>query len=258
MNLRLTLAATFVALAVAPSVFADIDHSKLNGVLSKYVSGGRVDYEGLRGNTGDLDDYLKSVSSASGELKMAFYINAYNAIVLKALVSETALPKQVTDLKGFFDTKKYKVAGKDMTLNEIETKIRKEYKDPRIHFACNCGAESCPPLPATAFSEKTLDATLTKLTQNFLNGSGIKIDDTKKEIKLTKLMDWYGDDFIGDSGLAKDKAAIEFSKKYLNDEKKKALEAAVTAGYKVTYQGYNWTPNAKKTVAVPVTPAPAK
>lgn len=257
MKFRLTMAATVVALAVAPSVFADIDHSKLNNVLSKYVSGGKVDYDGLRGSQGDLDDYLKSVASASGELKMAFYINAYNALVLKAMVSETTLPKQVIDIKGFFDTKKYKVAGKEMTLNEIETKIRKEYKDPRIHFAFNCAAQSCPPLPSSVFSEKTLDATLTKLTQNFLNGSGVKIDDTKKEIKFTKLMDWYGEDFIGDSGLTKDKAAIEFSKKYLNDEKKKKLEDAVAAGYKVGFQGYNWAPNAKAVAAPTVTP-PAK
>jgi Protein of unknown function, DUF547 len=249
MNLRAALVAAFTFVVAAPLAHADISHAKLGTVLSKYVSGGKVDYVGLRADQADLDEYLKSVASASGDLKMAFYINAYNALVLKAIVKQDPLPKNVTDDKAFFDKTKYKVAGKDMTLNEIEGKIRKEFKDARIHFAFNCGARSCPPLPGTPFDDKTIDATLTKLTQNFLNANGVKIDDAKKEIQVTKLMDWYGTDFaetLKDPAMSKDKAATEFAKIYITDAKKKAaFEAAVTAGYKVTYQGYNWNPNAK-------------
>jgi hypothetical protein len=249
MNLRTALVAAFTFVVASPIAHADISHAKLGEVLKKYVSGGKVDYVGLRADQASLDEYLKSVASASGDLKAAFYINAYNALVLKAIVSQDPLPKNVTDDKAFFDKTKYKVAGKDMTLNDIEGKIRKENKDARVHFAFNCGARSCPPLQSVPFEDKTLDATLTKLTQNFLNNNGVKIDDTKKEIQVTKLMDWYGTDFsetLGDASLAKDKAAIQFATKYITDATKKAsFDAAVAAGYKVTYQGYNWNPNAK-------------
>jgi hypothetical protein len=256
MNLRTALVAAFTFVVAAPLAHADISHTKLGEVLKKYVSGGKVDYVGLRADQTTLDEYLKLVATASEPTLdkktlagMAFYINAYNALVLKAIVIQDPLPKNITDDKAFFEKTKYKVAGKDMTLNDIEGKIRKEFKDARIHFACNCGARSCPPLPSAPFEDKTIDATLTKLTTNFLNGSGVKIDDTKKEIQVTKLMDWYGADFsetLGDPTLAKDKAAIQFATKYLNDATKKAsFDAAVAAGYKVTYQGYNWNPNAK-------------
>jgi hypothetical protein len=234
---------------------ADISHAKFGEVLKKYVSGGKVDYVGLSADQATLDAYLKEVASASGTLPMSFYINAYNGLVLKAVSSlkdstgALALPKNITDLKGFFDATKYTVAGKSMTLNDIENGVRKIYKDARIHFAFNCAARSCPPLPSSVFDEKTLDATLTKLTQNFLNGGGIKIDDTKKEIYFTKLMDWYGKDFaetLGDPAKDIKKAASEFSQKYVTDATKKAsLDAAIAAGYTVKYLGYNWNPNAK-------------
>jgi hypothetical protein len=255
MNLRNAIVAAFTFVVAAPLAHADISHAKLGEVLKKYVSGGKVDYTGLAADQTTLDAYLKEVASASGTLPMSFYINAYNGLVLKAVSSMKdsagvlALPKNITDVKGFFDTTKYTVAGKSMTLNDIENKVRKDYKDARIHFAFNCAARSCPPLPSTVFDEKTLDATLTKLTQNFLNGSGLKIDDTKKEIYVTKLMDWYGKDFsetLGDPAMDVKKAAVEFAKKYVTDATKKAsLEAAITAGYTVKYLGYNWNPNAK-------------
>jgi hypothetical protein len=249
MNLRNAIVAAFTFIVAAPLAHADISHAKLGEVLKKYVSGGKVDYTGLAADQSTLDAYLKEVAGASGKLPMSFYINAYNALVLKALANQNPLPKNVTDLKGFFDATKYTVAGKSVTLNDIENGVRKEYKDARIHFAFNCGAKSCPPLPGTPFDEKTIDATLTKLTQNFLNGGGLKIDDTKKEIYVTKLMDWYGKDFsetLGDPAKDIKVAATEFATKYVTDATKKAsLEAAIKAGYTVKYLGYNWNPNAK-------------
>lgn len=243
MSFRRTILATLIAfVAMISSAFADPSADKLGSVLSKYVSGGKVDYEGLRADRADLDAYLKTVSTASGTLSLAFYLNAYNAIVLGALIdSGSALPVNVTDLKGFFETKKHKVAGKDMTLNELESYARKTYKDARVHFAFNCGAKSCPPLPNKIFTEATLDKTLTDLTSKFLNGSGVKIDDAKKTIAVTKLMDWYKQDFVDNEG------SIEaYIKKWVTDPTKKAaLETALSAGYTITYQGYNWNPNKK-------------
>jgi hypothetical protein len=244
MRLRYQLiAALFTFAAFLSSAFAgEPDASKFGGVLSKYVSGGKVDYEGLRGDRADLDAYIKSVGSASGDLSLAFYLNAYNALVLAALLdSGPALPTNVIDLKGFFDAKKYKVAGKDVTLNELEGNARKTFKDARVHFAFNCGARSCPPLTSKIFTKDTVDKTLTDLTNKFLNGNGVKINKDKKEIQVTKLMDWYKDDFIANEG------SIEaYLKKWVTDATKKAeLEAALTEGYKITYQGYNWNPNKK-------------
>lgn len=228
-----------ICFALLPLRAFAFDHTRLDGLLKAHVSGGKVDYTALRTKQADLDAYLASVATASGTLPMGFYINAYNALVLDALLAEPALPKNVTDVKGFFDAKKYRVAGKDVTLNDLEGAIRTQYKDARVHFAFNCGAKSCPPLPSKAFPEDAaaLSTMLDSLTHAFLNGSGVKVDDAKKEIQVTKLMEWYGGDF-GDL-----KAYLRTN--VTDTTKAASLKAGLDAGYTVTFQSYNWVPNQK-------------
>lgn len=228
-------------LLLAPLDAFAFDHAKWGSVLQAHVSGGKVDYAAIEAGRADLDAYVAAVGAASGEQPMGFYLNAYNALVVKALVDEAALPTNVTDLKGFFDARKYTVAGQSMTLNELETKVRKTWNDPRVHFALNCGARSCPPLKAVPFPEDAaaLDKVLGDLTSAFLDGSGLTVDDAKKEIQVTKLMDWYKDDFVQKEG-----SLDAFLKKWVRDAAKKGqLEAALANGYAITYKFYDWKPN---------------
>jgi hypothetical protein len=241
----LRFAATLIVGVLLPlSQALAFDHSKLNGLLSGTVSGGRVDYAAVRARQAELDAYLTAVATASGTQSLGFYINAYNALVLDALLDSGAtLPAKVTDLAGFFDKKYYKVGGKEMTLNDLETMVRNTYRDPRIHFALNCGAKSCPPLRSSTWPEDqaALDKALSDATIAFLNGSGVKIDDTRKEIQVTKLMDWYGKDFTDNAGTVQ-----AFCAKYVTDATKAGqLKAGVAANYTVTFQSYNWAPNSK-------------
>lgn len=241
----LRFATTLLVGALLPlsSAFA-FDHSKLNTLLTSTVSGGKVDYTALRAKSADLNAYLATVASASGTQPLGFYINAYNALVLDALIdSGPALPAKVTDLAGFFDAKKYTVAGKSVTLNELEGGLRSQYKDARIHFALNCGAKSCPILRATAWpeDEASLSKALDEATTTFLNGTGLTVDATKKELQVTKLMDWYAQDF-------KDNTATipAYLTKFVKDPTKAAaLQTGVAENYTVTYLFYNWAPNSK-------------
>lgn len=241
----LRFAATLIIGALLPfsSAFA-FDHSKLSTLLGSTVSGGKVDYEAVRAKSADLNAYLASIATASGTQSLGFYINAYNALVLDALVdSGPALPAKVTDLPGFFDAKKYTVAGKSVTLNELENGVRAQYKDARIHFAFNCGAKSCPVLRSTAWpeDEAALSKALDDATTSFLNGTGLTVDTTKKELQVTKLMDWYGQDFKDNTGTIQ-----AYLTKFVKDPTKAAaLQAGIAANYTVTYQFYNWAPNSK-------------
>ncbi len=242
MSLRRYAIVLAAILAPLQSAFA-FDHSKLNGLLGKYVSAGKVDYVGLKAEKPALDAYIVSVGAASGTLPMGFYLNAYNAFVLGDLLAQPALPAKVTDLPGFFDARKHKVAGKDWTLNELETHVRTTWKDPRVHFALNCGARSCPALQAAAFSEDpaALNQKLTAITSNFLNGPGVKVDATKNEVAVTKLMDWYAADFVAKSG-----SVGAFVQASVTDAQKlAAVNAALGAGGKIVFLNYDWTPNAK-------------
>jgi hypothetical protein len=220
---------------VAPKPIDEYDR-----LLKTYVSGGKVDYAGLSKERAALDSFLKSVEKAPGKPTLAFYLNAYNATVLGALLDEK-LPGKVTDVKGFFDSKKHTLAGKNQTLNDLETYIRTTYKDPRVHFALNCGARSCPPLYTRAFRDSTSEKVLSDLTAKFLNGGGVKIDDSAKQIKVTRLMDWYGKDFVEKEG-----SVEAYLKLWVTDKTKNAaLVAGLSAGYKVSFQDYDWSLNKK-------------
>jgi hypothetical protein len=224
-----------------PKKAPDPDTAKYSALLGKRVAKGRVDYEGLRADRAALDEYLKAAEDARGEHGLAFWINVYNASVLRDLVdSGKKLPAKVTDLKGFFDAKKHKVNGEERTLNELEGFVRKQWKDLRVHFALNCGALSCPPLLPRAFTEEKLGATLEELTRTFLDGTGLVLDESKKELRATKLLDWYKDDFVG-----KDGSLEAFLRKHVSDGKKlAALDPA--SGWRLAFQDYDWTPNARR------------
>jgi hypothetical protein len=237
--LRLAFAAAVLWSAPAHA----FDHAKLGALLKAHATGGKVDYAAMEAADAELDAYLASVAAAPGTQKLGFWLNAYNALVIEALVSEAALPAKVTDIAGFFDGKKYTVAGKSMTLNELETMVRTTWKDPRIHFALNCGARSCPVIYPATFPEDdaALDQVLTDLTTKFVNGPGLTVDDARKEIQVTKLLDWYKDDFVQKEG-----SVEAWLKKWTTDPTKKAqLDAGLAAGYALTYKFYDWTPNAK-------------
>ncbi len=235
---RLALAASVAVALAGPA--AAFDHARLAGVLS-HTEAGKVDYSAIRARQPELEAYLDSVAAASGPQKLGFYLNAYNALVIQALLAQPTLPAKVTDVDGFFDGKKHSVGGRSLTLNELETMVRTTWRDPRIHFALNCGAVSCPPLRAVPFPEDevALNTVLSDLTTKFLNGSGFSVDESRRELVVTRLMDWYKDDFIAQEG-----SVENYLRKWVTDARKKAqLESGLAAGYALTFQAYDWRPN---------------
>ena len=134
----------------------NFDHVVFDNLLQKYVSNGLVDYRGLKDNRAQLTTYLERLEQVdpnefnqwSKSAQMAFWINAYNAITIEGilrnypiqwggLIARSRFPQNsIRQISGFWNKVFVKVMGKDMTLNDIEHKIlRKEFDDPRIHFA---------------------------------------------------------------------------------------------------------------------------
>ncbi len=153
--------------------------------------------------------------------------------VIKGIINNFPTKSPLDD-KGFFDKTKYKLAGKSITLNDIEnTILRAEFKDPRFHFVLVCGAIGCPPLINEAYMPGTLDALLTKQTKLALNGNYfIKVNDKKKTVEGSEIMKWYIEDFTMNGG-----SEIDFINTY-RDEK-------VPSNYKLTYSKYDWNLNKK-------------
>jgi hypothetical protein len=176
---------------------------QLNTLLGKYVDvKGNVDYKGLKRNKKDLDalyDKIISISPQddwSRDQALAYWINLYNVATLKLIVNNYPTTS-ITKLEGGkpWDKKWIKVGGRLLSLNNIENDIiRPEFKEPRIHFAVNCAAASCPPLLNEAFDPGRLDKQLEKQTRAFLNDSAYNSISGSK-LKLSKIFNWYKEDF---------------------------------------------------------------
>lgn len=203
--------------------------------FKKYVKNGSVAYakvkqtkdaELLYTQVGEMN--LKSSSDAE---KKAFYINAYNIIVIHYVSKHYPL-KSPLDQSGFFDQVKHNVAGEPMTLNSLEIKkLLAIYNDARFHFALACAAKSCPPLASFAFVPAQLEAQLNERTSLALNNSNwIKVNAGQKKVELSKIFEWYKKDFT-----ANNKTELE----WINTFRKEKIPAT----YAVGYYEYDWRLN---------------
>lgn len=221
-----------------PANAAGFDHTPLQAILEATVRAGRVDYAGLKAaHEPKLRAYLAAVAKAkpagwSRDAQLAFYLNAYNAIVLGAVVERWPSISNVLEVKGFFDRLKYPVAGRTLTLNQLEKEIiLKKFGDPRIHFALVCAARSCPPLRAAIFRANGLSGRLDQLTRAFINSrSGVQ--QRANGFHISTLFQWYAQDFAKAGGVAK------FLGKY-----HKRHGAELAAATKFSYLPYNWSLN---------------
>ena len=172
-------------------------------VLAKHHRDGGVDYAALKRDRGDLDRFLASLAGAepakmSEDERLAFWINAYNAVVLHHVLDRYPGIGSVEDVDGFFDELTFPVAGEERTLDEIE-KQGIAIGDPRIHFAVVCASASCPDLRGEPFVASRLDRQLEEQTRRFLadESKGARLEgDT---LHLSSIFKWYAGDFTGGS-----------------------------------------------------------
>lgn len=227
-----------------------LDHSQLDTLLRKYVApGGWVDYAGLAQNAAQLDAYLATVKVAPLEKlgrneRLALLINAYNAFTLK-LILENWDGGKLQSIKGIpdakrWDDKRWKIAGNTWSLNHIEhEQIRPKFREPRIHFALVCAAIGCPPLRAEAYTGERLEEQLADQTQYVHTHSRwFQFKPSGGMVRLTKLYDWYGDDFKQVAGTvlayaAKQSAALQ-----------KSLDRGKTP--KIEWIDYDWCLNSQE------------
>ena len=143
----------------------DFSYADFDEVLKKYVDGaGMVNYKKLKAEPQRLEDFLTAMSKLdpngcskwNDREKIAFWLNAYNAFTLKAIIDNYPIKpdffksmyyprNSIRQISGVWDKMTFKVMAKDYTLEHIEHKIlRKEFDEPRIHKAMVCAAMGCP------------------------------------------------------------------------------------------------------------------
>ena len=222
-----------------------VDHHLYADLLGKYVQAGEVDYKGLKGEESALDAYLAVLEavdpqSLSRDEQFAFYANAYNAWTIKLILSGYPGIKSIKDLGSLLKSPWKKeiaqIGGNRMALDQIEHDIlRPRFQDPRVHFAINCAAKSCPPLSDEPFSGDLLNQQLDRLTRAFVN------DPNSNYLKgnvlyVSSIFKWFKTDFK--DGIA------NFFLKYAADDFKISLKA-LGKKVKVKYLDYDWSLNGK-------------
>ncbi len=222
-----------------------LDHSIYAELLKKYVKTGRVDYAGFKSEETNLDSYLKMLESVDSKSlseleQLAFYANAYNGWTIKLILTGYPEVKSIKDLGSLFKSpwkkKIVRIDGEVMTLDNLEHDIlRPRFKDPRVHFAINCAAISCPPLRSEPFQGSVLNAQLDDSTRSFLNNQkSYKFDGNS--FYVSRIFKWFAEDFDHD--------VLSFYLKYADSELRQKLEAK-RSRLKIKYLAYDWGLNAK-------------
>jgi hypothetical protein len=212
-------------------------------LLKKYVHGGKVDYAGFKTEEAKLDRYLKILESVNPESlsrneQFAFYANAYNAWTIKLILSGYPGVTSIKDLGSLLQSPWKKeivhINGGVVTLDNVEHDIlRPRYKDPRVHFAINCAAKSCPPLRQEPFSGEVLDQQLEDATRSFINDpKSYRLEGN--ELHVSRIFKWFSEDFNND--------ILGFFLKYATGELKERLESK-SDQITVRYLNYDWSLN---------------
>ncbi|MEP5613441.1 MAG: DUF547 domain-containing protein [Cyclobacteriaceae bacterium] len=204
--------------------------------LKRHVYKGLVNYEYSSKNSGEIDllhQTIKEVdlTGATPEEKKAFYVNAYNILVIYQVTTSYPLARPL-DKEGFFDGTTYNVAGEMLNLNELESgRMLRVYEDPRFHFVLACGAISCPPLHNLAYMPNGIEELMEERTRLALNNDDfIYLDKASKSVKVSKIFEWYKEDFGGTA-----KSTIDFINKY--------REEKIPSDYSLETYEYDWTLN---------------
>jgi len=233
----------FVA-GFAPLAFSGgpmFNHSLLDSVLDEYVENGRVEYRRLVNNQPTLNTYLRKVSDFSPAYlyalpkreSVAFYINVYNALVLKAVVEEYPV-SSIKKVHKIWKKKKFPIAGKGVTLDEIEETLRFNFKDPRIHFALVRGSRSCPKLLSQAYTGDNINKLLNRQTYRFIDDkSNVRFDRRNNVLYVSPIFKEYSQDF-GD--------VLAYVTRYMSKRKASYLRRKQPT---VKYIKHNWNINEK-------------
>jgi len=235
---------TISCASVPASDSKPITHEKWSRLLKKHVDKkGLVDYKGMIADSTELNAYLELLSANhpneknwSKDERLAYWINAYNAFTVKLIIRNYPV-ESIKDIAGGipfvntpWDVKFIKIEGEEYDLNKIEHGIiRKDFKEPRIHFALVCAAVSCPKLRNEAYTAARLDEQLEDETRYFFNNPEKNII-SKNKITVSKLLKWYWGDF---SDVAEDRVS------YVNRYSKTKANSDV----EVDYMDYNWALN---------------
>lgn len=263
-DMRKIFLTLFFALFASSPLFAafDTSHSPWNELLKQHVkwnaagTATSVDYAGFSKDRARLNNYLKTLSSVSRQEyakwswidQQAFLINAYNAYTVELVLTRYPNLTSIKDIGGVFSSpwkqSFFSLLGEKRSLDDVEhTLLRgdKRYKEPRIHFAVNCASIGCPALRDEAYTGAKLGVQLEDQTIRFLSDRSRNRFNLKTgQYSISKIFDWYGEDFEKHAG-----GVTAFLLRYTDktDLSQADLAYIQKNRFKITYFAYDWALN---------------
>jgi len=256
------------ALAVAPSAqeptAAEARRLLLDETLDLYVRDGFVYYRALKSDRSRLDRFVgglgtSAIDSAPRDEQMAFWLNAYNALVLRTVIDHYPIvprsrdypQRSIRQIPGAFERLPHRVAGRTVTLDQIEQTILPAFRDPRLFLALGRGAVGSGRLRSEAFGAGALERQLTEAANECASRAQcLHIDRGANKVRISSIFSWRQSDFAsayaeraGEAFGARsplERAVIAFvSPRLLVNE----LELLAKNDFKVEYLPFDWTLN---------------
>ncbi|MEO8146667.1 MAG: DUF547 domain-containing protein [Bacteroidia bacterium] len=203
----------------------------------KYAWDGKVDYLKVSENAWQLDELVRQIArfkidASRTERTKSFYINAYNVLVIKNVVAHYPV-SSVKEVDGFFDNVKFNVAGKKLSLNQIQfNKLMKIDNDERILFALSAGSTGNPKIYNTALSYRPqLNINLENRVKSLVNDDFyIHVNDEQQTVTVSQLFLWYAKEITANT-------IDELS--FINNYRQKKIPK----GYSILYNDFDWSLN---------------
>ena len=200
---------------------------------------GAIDFDGIRGDSGDLDTmeaWIADPSSggqAPGPARIAQLCNVYNALAVYNVLHSGVLPK---DKFSFFYMRTLAFEGDRISLYDLENDVIRPLGEPRIHFALNCMVKGCPRLPPEAFDsfdaarfEEQLEAATREF---FADPRHVELRPDERKVLFSAILDWYEKDF-----LAVAPSLVAYANRYRAEP--------IPEHWEVGFLDYDWTLNAQ-------------
>lgn len=234
------------------------DYAAWGDLLGKFTQNGFMDYEGLKKAPQDLDAVLKSYQAATQDeyekwtrdQKISFWLNVYNYSAINLVVEHYPIQKKlgwkalaypdnsIQQIPDVWDRKAIRVLGKERSLNEIEHEIlRKELKEPRIHFALVCASLGCPVIRKEPYQGEKLNAQLDEQARTFLlDPRKARYEDATDTLHISPIFKWFQKDFEKTGGI------LAFVNNYLTQE----AAYKISVETKIKWLDYSWSLNERK------------
>ncbi|MGK7947051.1 MAG: DUF547 domain-containing protein [Microcystaceae cyanobacterium] len=222
----------------------NLNFNQWHDLLQRYVNDlGQVNYQKWKTeNPTLLNQWLTGLTeldlyTLETEELLAFWLNLYNALTISQVLErypiKSIFPKvwvipNLIAFLAFFQRPLWR----NYSLNQIEHQIlRKQFNEPRIHFALVCASVGCPLLRPEAYTPQRIQQQLSEDVERFINNP-TKVNYVAEEtcLYLSPIFRWYRQDFRKVSPSIK-----EYLQPYLN--------ISLPSSVSIRYLPYDWNLN---------------